>query len=493
MSLEPALLWTRFEELCRIPRESGHEERVQAHIVQFAESQGFAVARDAVGNVVVTVPGRGRGVYAPIVVIQGHTDMVCVKAPGSNHDFTRDPIITRREWREENGKRQEVLLATDTTLGADNGLGVAAALAVATDPEITDCPPLELLVTIDEERGLTGASQLDATLLKGRLLINLDTEELGEICISCAGGRDLFVRWPVERREPTPGSRPITLRLSGLPGGHSGVQIHEGRGNAIQMLLTELSKVADLDKLQLSSFIGGSKRNVIPSDATLTLWADPETVRTLTASLADPAVLLSLRSGVRVGAENILFSIEEADPATTLPPLTARASTAILQAIAALPHGPQVWSEVVPGLVETSNNVAVLTTTETEIALCCATRSSRDGAIAAFQEAVTPALERSGAKVTHGDGYPGWAADPDNPLLQQAQRTFTAVLGAPPKIIAVHAGLECGVLKGKIPELRMISFGPDIRDAHTIQERVLLDSVPPFYRCLKTLLQDLAG
>src|SRR5579871_5721310 len=489
MSVKPALLGTYFEDLCRIPRCSGNEAGVQVYLRTFADKHAFPYREDAEGNIVIYVPGKGTDRKVPCC-IQAHMDMVCKNDPEVAHNFLRDPIRTRIERRNENGVEREVLIATGTTLGADNGFGLAAALAVATDPDITVRPPLELLCTVSEETGLTGATQLDATLVHSDLLLNLDTEELGEICISSAGGRDMVAQWALTRSAPEPDATPVRVYLKGLPGGHSGVQIHEARGNALQMLLEEVQGAVG-SGLRLASFMGGTARNVIPGDAELALWVTQAQRAALEQRLGASEWLEQLRAVILPSDKQIAGGIERLAFDAVLLPLSEAQTDEILQAIAAIPHGPQAWSEAVEGLVETSNNAATVTTTADKLTLCCSTRSSRDGAIEQFQAVQAAALTRSGAAVTFSDGYPGWPAEPDSPLLKQAVRTFEDVLGHAPKLTAVHAGLECGVLKGKLPRLQIISFGPDIRDAHTTQERIWLDSVSPFYACLTRLLADL--
>ena len=491
---EAAGVWTYFEELSRIPRGSTNEAGVRAWVRDYASVHRFGFTEDRAGNCIVAVPGRGRGAAAAPVIIQSHMDMVCVKADGSLHDFTRDPISLRFVPWEENGRTTEVCMGEGTTLGADNGIGLAAAMAVAVDPEVTDCPPLDLLFTMDEETGLTGARDLDPALLRSDLLINLDTEELGDICVSCAGGRDLTAEWSVHRNAPTGGEIPLRLTLSGLPGGHSGVEIHQPNGNALLMLLQEVLNAAQpQDTLKLSAFSGGSARNVIPSDAEIVVWVAEAQAERMEAAFAAPALWDRTTAALRGTASTVHFRSERCPVEATLPPISAEHSDRLLRAIAAVPHGVQKWSEVVPNLVETSNNVAVMSTTEQTIRLICSTRSSRDGAIAAFQEGVTNQLKTSGATVLCSEGYPGWPADPDNPLLRQAERTFETVLGHAPNVMAVHAGLECGVFKGKRHTLQMISFGPDIHGAHTIHERIVVASIAPFYKCLVSLLRVLTA
>jgi dipeptidase D len=492
ISIEASGVWKYFEELSRIPRGSTNEAGVRAWVKDFAATQGFEFREDAAGNCLVAVPGRGTGAPAPPVIIQSHMDMVCVKPEGSAHDFTRDPIRLKVAQWEENGKTVEVCMAEGTTLGADNGIGLTAAMAVAVDPEVKDCPPLELLFTMDEETGLTGARDLDPALLRADLLLNLDTEELGDICVSCAGGRDMTAEWAVERSEPAIGEFPLSLSLTGLPGGHSGVEIHRPNGNAIVTLLKEvLGLTPGKEALKLAAFYGGSARNVIPSDAEIVVWVSEVQAKVLEEAFANPALAERIQATIGETAAPVVVGSERRAPETTLAPISANRTRTLLDAIAAVPHGVQKWSEVVPDLVETSNNVAVVQTTEQTVRLICSTRSSRDGAIVAFQDRAKAGLESSGAKVICSEGYPGWPADPNNPLLQRAERTFEAVLGHRPNVMAVHAGLECGVFKGKRPSLQMISFGPDIQGAHTIHERVVIASIAPFYRCLTSLLKSL--
>lgn len=495
MTREPALLWQHFEKICKIPHSSGNEGGLRAFVRAFAGANGFGYSEDSAGNCAVSVAGRGAGVDGPSVILQAHMDMVCVadeEQAGRAHDFARDPILTREAVWLDNGSPVDVLMATGTTLGADNGIGMAAALAAAIDPSVVDCPPLELLFTVEEETGLIGARKLDRSLLKGDLLMNLDSEALGEICVSCAGGREMVANWRVEREDPASGAMPVRVFLAGLPGGHSGVQIHERRGNAILMLLQEVQAAVEGADIRVAAFSGGSAGNVIPSQAEMVLWVSSTHRDALAAAFMDPAMKARLSAAVSVdGEEGITCGSEPVAPNSAARPILARQTRAILSAIAGLPNGPRVWSDVVPGLVETSNNVAIVEMSEDTVMLDCSTRSSRVGAIEQLQRGMRATLEASGAAVTVADGYPGWPADADNPLLTRAVRVFQAVLGHAPTVSAVHAGLECGVFKGLQPDLRMISFGPTIHGAHTVQERVVVDSIPPFYACLTSLLRDM--
>jgi dipeptidase D len=490
--LGPQAIWEHFDHLARIPRPSGFEEPVREHLRALAAGYGFQVKEDKAGNLVICVPGRGAGVNAPTVVIQSHMDMVCVKDPGVTHDFMTDAIQLQVTDRNISGATKKVLAAIGTTLGADNGVGLCTGLAAATSNEITDCPPLELLCTFDEERGLTGAKELDPAIVTGRLLLNLDTEEHGCIYISCAGGRDMVAEWALTREKPAATEVPVRVTIAGLPGGHSGAEIHEGRGNANLMMLSALldPSVAPTGA-RLASLDGGSKRNVIPSHTEAVLWVPQEKVADLKVALGAASLKSGLQAGIEAKYHNFTLTLDEIDRNGVLDPLSATDSLKLISAISAIPNGVQSWSPVKSDLVETSNNVAVFHTTADQLQVCCMTRSSKDGAIDAFQDDAIKKLAPTGAAVRYEHHSPGWEADPNNPLLTRAQKIFTGILGTPPKIMAIHAGLECGAFRQHIPDIKMISFGPDIREAHTTKECIALDSVPPFWECVKGLLKDL--
>lgn len=493
LGLEPAAVWEQFDKISRIPRPSGHEEAVREFLRDLAIVHCFNIREDRAGNMVIEVPGKGSGVNAPTVVIQAHMDMVCVKDPGVQHDFMKDPIRLQIAERDFDGAKKEVLTACGTTLGADNGIGLATGIAAAVSPEIVNRPPLELLCTFDEERGLTGAKELDPSIVKGRLLLNLDTEEFGCIYISCAGGRDMVGEWKLNRTPRSADDVPMKISISGLPGGHSGAEIHEKRGNSNLMIVNALlGSGLDLDEVRLASLDGGSKRNVIPSVTDAVVWVPQAKAAEIKAKLEDPALLSAIRGQVDQKYASFRYEVQPADPAATPDPIEKAQGRAILEAIASIPNGVQSWSPAKKDLVETSNNVAVFTTGAGSFQVCCMTRSSKDGAIESLQEGVRPKLESSGASLTFEHDSPGWEADMHNPLLVQAQDTFKRVLGIDPEIKAIHAGLECGAFRKHIPDIKMISFGLDIREAHTTKELVILDTADPYWKCVVALLEDLA-
>lgn len=492
--LEPAELWRQFDALRQIPRPSLHEEGVRAYLRELATKQEWRFEVDEAGNMVIRVPGRGAGRASPSVAIQGHMDMVCEKTEDSTHDFYRDPIGLRRNVREHQGRARDVLQAEQTTLGADNGIGVATALALALSPGL-EHPPLELLFTADEEQGMTGAFGLDPKLLSARRLINLDAESQGRIYLSCAGGRELHASWHLDRddrHDGDLGDLPVRIFVRGLEGGHSGVDIHLARANAIAVLVELLTdKQLDLEGVRLASCEGGGRANAIAPRAHTVLWCASSRVQALADQVERVAARLkehyaSVDPGLEISFERLDASDEQ------LPgPVSARTSRAILEALRHQKHGVLGWSPVIEGLVETSNNLGTITTEGDEMRLVCMARSSKDGALEAFQERCERYLEASGAEVSFAHAFPGWEAKVDTELLAKAESSYRALFGHDIKREAIHAGLECGVLGSRIPGLEMIAFGPDIFDAHTPRESLAIDTVEPFWRFVVRLVESL--
>ncbi len=490
--LEPVELWRQFDAIRRIPRPSNQEQGVRAYLTALAERHGWEVATDEGGNIVLRVPGRGRGREAELLAIQGHMDMVCEKLGEVDHDFERDPIRLRRAVRRLDGREREVLEAVGTTLGSDNGIGCAAALALALTPGL-EHPPLELLFTADEEVGMTGAFNLDLGLLRARRLLNLDAEAEGRIYLSCAGGRELHASWELDRDERHLDDVAVRVRIDGLRGGHSGVDIHVGRANAIAVLIGLLTaKEVQLEGVRLASCDGGGRPNAIARAAETVLWCASSRVAGLGRGLelagrrlAD--AFASADPDLRVEFEPLPASAREAVPA----PVSSITSRAILEALKNQRDGVLAWSPVIPGLVETSNNLGTLATVGDEIRLVAMARSSKPGAVESFQDRCERTLEASGARVEFRHAFPGWEARVDTELLRTAKASYAALFGREPTLEAIHAGLECGVLNDRVPGLEMIAFGPDIHDAHTPSECLVLDTVEPFWNFVVRLAADL--
>lgn len=481
--LEPTPLWRHFDTIRRIPRPSKHEERVRAAVAAWAAERGFGTAADATGNLVVRVPATAGHETAPTVVLQGHLDMVCEKNSDIDHDFMNRGIEVEvaGDWVQAKG----------TTLGADNGIGVAAAMAVADDPRLVH-GPLELLFTIDEETGLTGAKELDASMLSGRLMLNLDTEEDGSVYIGCAGGADSIGRLATPRRRGLLGSVPAKLAIRGLRGGHSGLNIIDNRGNAIKLatrtLLAALEQGIELD---LVSIDGGSKHNAIPREcfALCRVGAgELERLRTVAA-----ACLADFREEFGASDPELELGVEVlADDAAQQEVLNVHARDRLLRLLDGLPHGVLAMSREVPGLVETSNNLAVVATEGPLTEITVSYRSSVMPALYAVRRQVDSIFRQAGAEVRTKDAYPGWKPNPSSPIVQTTCRVYERLFGAAPGLKAIHAGLECGLLIEKAPGMDVASIGPQIENAHSPDERVQISSVQKFYRHLGAVLEELA-
>ncbi len=474
--LEPKLLWKHFSAISEIPRASKDEGRVAAYVLGVARHLGLAARRDATGNIVVAKPGTAGREGEGAVVLQGHLDMVCEKNSDVAHDFTKDPIRPALEG--------EWVKASGTTLGADNGIGVAAALALL---EATDVPhpPLECLFTVDEETGLTGAYGLEKGFLAGTRMLNLDTEEEGAIYVGCAGGLDTVATTTVALVPPSGGKKPYRVAVTGLRGGHSGVDIHEGRGNALKALARFLQESAGPAGLELAALDGGSKRNAIPREAFAVVYADaaavPDVERRLAALQAD---LRAELGGIEPG---VALSIAPAAgaPGSVFAPADARRVVALLHSS---PHGRLAMSPDIPDLVQTSTNLAIVKTDGGEVSVAMSHRSSVESAKRDVASQIRALCELAGFAVEHGDGYPGWKPDVTSALLATAKRVHEQLFGHEPAVKAIHAGLECGIIGEKYPGLQTISFGPTIQNAHSPDERLHVPSVERFWRYLAAIL-----
>ena len=494
--LDPELqdLLAQFVRLTQIQRPSGSEEQIREYLASLAQQNGWEHKVDQTGNIVIYVPGAGMGMNAEPVALQAHMDMVCVPAG-------MQEIVLRREQRkvETDGKNEsrDLLTADGTTLGADNGIGIAAMLAVACRTE-GHHPPLQLVFTVNEEVDLAGAFGLDTSLVTARQMINLDSEEHGIIYISSAGGQSLEAKWRLARVPPQEGARAVKIRLDGFLGGHSGAEIHKPVGNPLVTLLSLLGTLeAELGReaYQLSSLSGGQRSNVIPSEAEAVIWvpADEKTAAGfLPVLLPAMGAWLQRRRIELADTRNIRISIEPCGDA--LFPIEQRQRDEILPVLQAVgdTHGALVFSDTVPGLVETSNNLAILATGVESMSITTMARSSRAGATSELNEHLQNVLRSGGAEVTLGTEFPLWEADPENPLLVQAQQTFERVTGAAPKVAGIHAGLECGVLAGRCPGLKVVSLGPDLLSPHSTREALILDTLPEFWRFFTGLMEDLS-
>lgn len=471
--LQPSLVWQHFATLCRIPRPSKEEHALREHLVQWARGKGIEAVVDAVGNLILRKPGSPGREGFPGVILQGHLDMVCQANSGTVHDFCRDPIqpVVREGW----------LVAENTTLGADNGIGVALGLA-ALEADIPH-PPLEVLLTVDEEAGMGGAHGLAPGLLHGQLLINLDTEAWGEVYLGCAGGLDVDIRYPYAETPLPEGYQPWQIALTGLRGGHSGVNIHEERGNAIKLLIRTLKALAANTDLRLMSIQGGTARNALPREAFATVAFPAHQHNAVTAQLAALATLYRDElAGVETGPDISL------SPASGHASLGADDQRILLNAFHAAPHGVKRMSQSVPGVVESSNNLGILNLGAGQCQANFMVRSLRDSGALALGDEIASLFALTHAQITTSGHYPGWTPRPTSPLLALFHRVYQAQYGSRAHEQVIHAGLECGIIGAKYPALDMISFGPTIHGAHAPGEKVEIASVGHCWDLLQALL-----
>lgn len=475
-SLEPGRLWSYFRALSEIPRPSKHEQRAADWVVDLGRRHGFEDRRDPAGNVVLSVPASPGRDTAPPLILQGHLDMVCEKDRQVPHDFLTDPIRPRIEG--------DWVRASGTTLGADNGIGVAACLAAATDPSVAH-GPLELLFTVDEETGLTGAANLDPSLLRGRTLLNLDSEDDGVIFVGCAGGLDSILSLELGTEEPPRSCSPYRLEISGLRGGHSGLDIHENRGNAVRILARLLAAEIEAGiPFGLGPARGGSKSNAIPREAEAIVLLEAEARDRFERVLRDTGS--EIRSELGGTGDDLRIGLAPA--AGAFRPLAAADRNRLVRLLLSLPNGVLAMSRDIPGLVETSNNVAILEASSGAARIVTSSRSSVDSALRHVALSIRAAGELAGARVVTADGYPPWRPDLASPILALVREVVRSQWGREPVVTAVHAGLECGLLGRKIPGLDMVSFGPKIVGAHSPEERVQISSVERFWRALVEVL-----
>jgi dipeptidase D len=473
--LLPQRLWENFEAICSIPRGSKNEEKAALYILDKAKKLGLTATRDGFGNVLVCKDAGSGRENAPIIALQSHLDMVCEKNSATRHDFLKDPITLIRK-----GSR---LYADGTTLGADNGIGVATCLAMMEEISLKH-GRLEFLFTLDEETGLNGALNLRPDFLKARTLINLDSDDEGVLHVGCAGGGDtrgtLKPAW-----ETMPlGYTPAALKIRGLQGGHSGVEIHSGRGNAIKLLTRAILALAPL-KVRLVSISGGNKRNAIPREADAVVAVPAAAVATLKKTVGDIDALYKNEYGAIDAGVSLCAELLKTKKTNVMKPGFQKK---LLNLLYAMPHGVLSMSAEIEGLVETSANLAIVKTSTHEIVIETSQRSSVESKKKDAIQMVTSLMELAGAKVLHDDGYPGWKPNLGSPILKTARRVYTQLFKKEVAVKAVHAGLECGIIGGKYPGIDMISMGPTLKMIHSPDEYIEIESVKKYWDFLCALL-----
>lgn len=472
--LQPKLIWEIFDEITAVPRPSKHEEKIIEYLLDFAKRYNLEAERDQIGNVVIRKAATAGYEGVPTVILQSHMDMVCEKNSDTVHDFMTEPIRTKIEdgWVKAEG----------TTLGADCGIGMAAALAVLVDSTV-EHGAIEALFTVDEETGLTGAFNLGEGMLTGKYLINLDSEDEGEIFIGCAGGVDTLGYFDYQTEKLPAGYEYYRIGVSGLKGGHSGDDIDKGLGNANKILAHFLYD-AERFGIRLGMFDGGNLRNAIPREAYAVVAVPEHTALIFETSLAN-----------YVSAVKALYAATEPNLKITLaqaaeqPVIDEDTQSSLLAAIVGLPNGVLAMSQTMKGLVETSTNTASVKFVDGKIVVTTSQRSSIEIAKKNAMHGVEAVLALSGATVEHSDGYPGWTPNPNSSLLSWSIDSYKSLFDAEPKVRAIHAGLECGLFLEKYPHLEMVSFGPTLRGVHSPDERLEIATVDKFWRLLLDVLK----
>jgi dipeptidase D len=476
--LRPQLVWKYFAAISRIPRCSKNERAVSDYVLETAKKLGLEAEQDAALNVLARKPAsRGREAVPP-VCLQGHLDMVGEKNKDKAHDFSKDPI--------ELVRKGDVMMANGTTLGADNGIAVATNLAIMEDGSL-EHGPLEFLFTVDEETGLTGANSLAPDWLRSRTLLNLDSEEEGALYVGCSGGRDTTGTWTLAVDPAPAGSTPVIVKVGGLKGGHSGLEIDKGRGNAIKILNRVMMRLSEVGG-RPSKIEGGNKRNAIPREAEALVLVPK--AKTSEATSIVEEMNATVKAEFATVEPDLAISLEPAKPVRGGKVLKRALQRRLTQTIAALPHGVIRMSADIPGLVETSTNLAVITTARKAISIATSQRSSVASEIVEVTDSVRASFELGGAAVTGSDGYPGWKPNLDSAILGLAKSTYRSLYGKDPEVKAVHAGLECGIIGEKYPGMDMVSFGPTLEAVHSPDEKLYIDSVGKFWTYLLEILKN---
>lgn len=470
-----------FQQICKVPRGSGNEAGIREFMINWANENKFDNNVDETGNVFIRVPATKGMENRPAIVLQGHLDMVCEKIPSSDHDFTKDPIktIIEGEW----------IRADRTTLGADDGIAMALAMALVKDPAVKH-PDLELLFTVDEERGLTGANGLGEKVLKGKYLINLDSENEGVFTIGCAGGKDTHLALDLEYDEVPNDYIPFFMHVGGCTGGHSGEDINKERANAIRVMARVLQQFAEVTDVRLINIVGGTAHNAIPRDCDAIFFApvaDREVIEAIASKLA-----VTVKNEFADTDPEIRFSLDENYEPADRRAMLSWLSVKVMDFLRAIPHG--VASYVTKNnnrMTETSSNLATVKVEDGQLIVHTSQRSnvmSRRDAITSRVEAVG---RLAGAHVWSGNGYVPWQPDFESDLVKQCQAIYEKLFKSEPKVVTIHAGLECGIIGDKHPGMQMLSIGPDAVDIHTPTERLYLPSVGKIYELVAAFLANL--
>lgn len=474
--LKPEKVWEHFYQVSQIPRGSGNEEAVGEYIISVAKRNNLPFEKDKLGNIVVSQPATPGFENKPKVIIQGHTDMVCEKNNDTVHNFEKDPIklVKDGEWMKADG----------TTLGADNAIGFCCGLAIMED-ESVEHPPMEYLFTVDEETGLTGAAGLSKDFVKGRILLNLDSEEEGALYIGCAGGKHTILRRKIDWENVPSGKKSFKIKLGGLSGGHSGLNIDQGLGNSIKLISRFLYNLKDKLEYHLADINAGNKHNAIPREAEATILISVNDEKQLN-EFSDKMDKI-FKNELQFIDKSVFIKAEPTDDVDKV--FSQSFQRDVINVLYSIPHGVQAMSHAIKGLVETSTNMAIVETKTDHVKMLTSQRSSVATSITDIADKVKAVGELGGFEVEQGGGYPAWQPNPDSPLLKLAIETYKNKAGKEPEVKAIHAGLECGLIGEKFPGMDMLSFGPTIEGAHSPDERVNIKDVEKIWEFLLDLLK----
>lgn len=477
--LKPELIWGIFDRITKVPRPSKKEEKIRQFLLDFAKEHNISVKTDEVGNVVMGKPATPGKENAPTVILQGHMDMVC-ESNDKNFDFDNNPITTiiDGEWVHADG----------TTLGADNGIGMAASLAVMVDDSLVH-GPVEALFTVDEETGMTGANNLGKDMMNGSILLNLDSEDDGEIFIGCAGGVDTTITFDYKREMAPADNHWFKIDLSNLSGGHSGGDIHEGRANSNKLLARFLFNLSLKHVVKLSEISGGNLRNAIPRAAHAVFGVSSESKEKVMVAFNE--YVAAVEKEYAHTDPNMTITIESVEKPEYA--IDTDTSDRLIRSLYACPHGVISMSHDLEGLVETSTNLAAVKMQDNStILITTSQRSSVESRKWDIARQIEALFVLAGAHVTHGDGYPGWAPDMNSTIMKIASDAYEELYNVKPAIKAIHAGLECGLFLTKYPHLDMVSFGPTLRGVHSPSEKMHIPAVEKFWNQLTLILKKVA-
>ncbi|MCX6239132.1 MAG: aminoacyl-histidine dipeptidase [Bacteroidia bacterium] len=477
INLEPKAVWENFYKLTQIPRPSKKEEKIQAFMVDFGKSLGLVTEKDSVGNVLIRKPATPGMENRKGIILQGHLDMVPQKNSGTAHDFEKDPIdaFIDGEW----------VRARGTTLGADNGIGVASAMAVLAAKNLVH-GPIEAIFTCDEETGMTGALGLQPKWLKGDILLNMDSEEEGELYVGCAGGINANIEFEYDEVIVPDGVKPFKLVISGLKGGHSGLDINLGRGNANKLLIRFLKYATRELDVRLADINGGGMRNAIPREAIGIVLVQDEDAEQLKKAVKKYESIYKFELGAV--EPTLSFTIEETDKPKSM--IEERVQDDLIDSVYACPNGVIRMSDGMAGMVETSTNLSTIKSQKGVIFVKCLLRSSVESAKEDLVEQVDSVFALGGSMVSFDGGYPGWKPNMESQILKQMKEIYQIKFGKTPAVLGIHAGLECGILGSVYPNWDMISFGPTMRSPHSPDERVNVPSVQKFWDFLVEVLKN---